>query len=80
MTSGRMSICTRLSGRSLVVPLGDQLQHILHTVHLGGSIMKMMERMMLKKMMRMGVEKRMLNLSLSESNDDHLLLPVLKHA
>ena len=34
MTSRRVSVCTGLTRRSLVVPLGDQLQHILHTVHL----------------------------------------------
>ena len=56
VTSWRVSVCARLPRRPLVVPLCDQLQHVLNTVHLGVVMMK------IKIKMTLGTETRMIAL------------------
>ena len=63
VASRGVSVGAGLPGGPLVVALGDQLQNVLHAVHLGWQVMIMI--MVIKT-----------NLSLSESNNDNLLLSV----
>ena len=60
MTPGRVGICTGLARSSLVVPLRDQLQHILHTVHLIMIMMTMMTMTMMK--MTIGTDTKRITL------------------
>ena len=63
VASRGVSVGAGLPGGPLVVALGDQLQNVLHAVHLGWEVMIMIT--MIKT-----------NLSLCESDNNNLLLSV----